>query len=459
MSIIIMILLLSLLVLIHEAGHFLAAKAFGIKVEKFGFGLPLGPTLFEKKIGDTTFLVHALLLGGYVAFPDDEKECDLPADSPDRFENRPIHQRAIVVSAGVIANILCAFVLVLFAALAWKHLPSGDYNIEVGNIVAPKDASVWTSGLKQGDRILSANGTDISSTYTLLNIIHLSKTRDGKVNKETVEKNYQMIKALNPGLGKDEILPTDIAIRLPENVATEPPIILNKKTALGLEQYQDNQIKLDKKILKLRNFISLHPQNKCFITNGDYSIYDIAMAISDNVHPINLVIKRNGQKIALNSIYPSKKGTIGVQLDSKEILAPTKTIGDSIVGTSKYLYENTYMMSVGLVQVFTGKVPLKDLHGIVAITKIGGDIIDRDGMFYGILLTAIISIDLAIVNFLPIPALDGGHVLFLIIEKLRGKKVSTKVLDIMANICFFILIALMLIIVFNDIFALITQKL
>ena len=74
MSIIIMILLLSFLVLIHEFGHFIAAKAFGMKVDKFGFGLPLGPTLFEKKIGDTTFLIHALLLGGYVSFPDDEKD-------------------------------------------------------------------------------------------------------------------------------------------------------------------------------------------------------------------------------------------------------------------------------------------------------------------------------------------------------------------------------------------------
>ena len=82
MSIIIMILLLSLLILVHEAGHFFAARAFGIKVEKFGFGLPIGPTLLKRKIGDVEILVHAFLLGGYVSFPDDEKDCDLPADSP-----------------------------------------------------------------------------------------------------------------------------------------------------------------------------------------------------------------------------------------------------------------------------------------------------------------------------------------------------------------------------------------
>ena len=87
MSIIIMILLLSLLILVHEAGHFFAARAFGIKVDKFGFGLPVGPTLYKTKVGDVEVLVHAFLLGGYVSFPDDEKDCELPKDSPERFAN------------------------------------------------------------------------------------------------------------------------------------------------------------------------------------------------------------------------------------------------------------------------------------------------------------------------------------------------------------------------------------
>ena len=77
MSIIIMILLLSLLILVHEAGHFFVARACGIKVDKFGFGLPIGPTLFKKKVGDVEILVHAFLLGGYVSFPDDENELRL----------------------------------------------------------------------------------------------------------------------------------------------------------------------------------------------------------------------------------------------------------------------------------------------------------------------------------------------------------------------------------------------
>lgn len=459
MSIIIMILLLSFLILVHELGHFAAAKAFGMKVDKFGFGLPLGPTLFEKKIGETTFLIHALLLGGYVSFPDDEKDCDLPEDSPERFENKPVYQRAIVVSAGVTANVICAFFLVLFSAMEWKNLPSGEYDISIGKIVAPKDASVWSSGIKVGDRIVSVNGTEIDNTYTLLNLVQLSKTRDGLVDMDVVEKNFNKIKDLNPALQRNEIIPNDVAVRLPRDYVREKAITFDKKTALGITKYKDNQVKLSHEIMVLRDYLVDHTGNRYFVSNGKYTLGDLALAISDNEHPLWAVVERDGKFIKLKTIYPSTKGAIGVQLNSKEVLRPTKSFGDAIVASYKYLYQNTYMMVAGLEQVFTGKVPLKDLHGIVAITKVGGDIIDNNGLFYGLLLTAIISMDLAIVNFLPIPALDGGQLLFLIIEKAMGRKVGKRVMEWLATISFFLLIGLMLVVVFNDIWALMTHKL
>ena len=136
MSIIIMILLLSFLVLVHEAGHFLAARMFKIKVSKFGFGLPIGPTLWSKQIGDVEVLIHAFLLGGYVSFPDDDKDSKLPADSEDRFINRPVWQRMVVISAGVIANIITAFFLVFITSLVWGKLPSENYQVYVNKIAA-----------------------------------------------------------------------------------------------------------------------------------------------------------------------------------------------------------------------------------------------------------------------------------------------------------------------------------
>ena len=458
MSIIIMLLLLSLLIIVHELGHLIAALSFGIKVDKFGFGLPLGPTLFEKKIGDVTVVVHALLLGGYVAFAEDDKDCDLPEDSPQRFLNKPVWQRLIVVSAGVFANVVCAFFLVLFSALVWNYLPSGEYDVSVTQIVAPKDASVWNSGLQAGDRLVTLNDTKVTNTSIILAIVQRSKGQDSLVDADSVQTNLARLKRLNPGLLKDEVIPPDVVVRLPKFMS-ERPVKLEKNVALGLKPYKDKQYKISPTIAKLRDEIGDLQKNSYYVSNGHYTINQIAEAMSDNVRPLNFVVERDGKYIRLKSIYPTKTGAIGVQLETKERLKQTTSFWQAIKGSVHYLSENTYLMLLGLKQVFTGEVPLGDLHGIVAITKVGGDIITNNGIFYGLLLTAIISMDLAIVNFLPIPALDGGHVLFLIIEKIRGKRVSEKVIEKIANISFLLLIALMVIVIFNDIYALITQKL
>ena len=458
MSILIMLLLLSLLIIVHELGHLIAALSFGIKVDKFGFGLPLGPTLYERKIGDVTVMVHALLLGGYVAFAEDDENCELPEDSPQRFLNKPIWQRLVVVSAGVIANVICAYFLVFFSAVVWNYLPSGSYDVNVVQIVAPKEASVWKSGLQAGDRLVSVNNTAIKNTAVLLSTIQLSKKHDSYVNPETVKTNLARLKKLNPGLIKDEIIPVGVAVRLPEFMS-EKPIVMDKNTALGVKKYKDNQYKISSDIAKLRDYIGDLQNTTYYISTGHHTLYEIAEAMSDNVRPLNFVVERNGKYLRLKSIYPTQSGGIGVQLQTKERLKKTETFWSSVTGSFHFLWENTYLMLVGLKQVFTGEVPLGDLHGIVAITKVGGDIISNNGIFYGLLLTAIISMDLAIVNFLPIPALDGGHVLFLIIEKIRGKRVSDKIIEKIANISFLLLIGLMIFVIFNDIYALITQKL
>ncbi len=454
MSIIIMILLLSVLILVHEAGHFLAAKMFKMKVAKFGFGLPIGPTLWEKKIGDVTVLVHAFLLGGYVAFPDDEKDEVLPADSPDRFMNRPVYQRLVVVSAGVFANIVCAFVLVFLTAALWGQLPSGKYNVIVKKIAAEKSASVWQSGLEAGDRIVEINGSKINSPYGLIAFAQFSKKFDGKADENYINENLEKLEKINPTFKQDEIIPEDVMIKVPA-IENEPEVLLNKDQLIGIEKYKDNQISLNDAQKKLRDEIE---GKKYFLSDGKTTLKDVAYAISDNAHPINMTVERNGEMIKLKPIFSSKEGLIGVEYNPQEIIIPTKDFKSIVKGSGKYLYDNTYMLLYGLKQIFTGKVPLNDLHGVILITKLGGDTIQNEGIFPGLLLTALISLDLAIVNFLPIPALDGGHVLFLIIEKLRGRPLDEETIDKIGTAGFMFLIALMIFVVFNDIYALITHK-
>ena len=454
MSILIMILLLSLLILVHEAGHFLAARAFGIKVEKFGFGLPIGPTLFKTKCGDTEVLIHAFLLGGYVSFPDDEKDSDLPADSPERFINKPLWQRAIVISAGVISNVICAILLVMFVAGFTKQLPSGDYEVSVKEIIAPKNASIWTSGLENGDKIIKANDCEIKNIYSLVTIVQNSAKGNGIVSQEAINKNYEALKALNPGLEKDEIIPKDLSVRLPEKPYADI-ITMDKYAAKGAKYFKKDGIKLKDEFKNLKNEFN---EKTVYISNGELSLYNIAQIISDGIHPINLVVLRDGKEISLNPIYPDENGLIGIKFDdAKQIMVKTDTLPKIITSSTKYLYDNTHLMIYSLGQLFTGNVPFKDMHGVVLITKMGGDIIEKSGKASGVLLAALISMNLAILNILPIPALDGGHLMFLIIEKLTGKPVDEKVIEKISSVFFMLLIILMIMIVFNDITVLIKK--
>ncbi len=454
MSIIIMLLLLSVLILVHEAGHFLVAKAFKMKVAKFGFGLPIGPTLWEKQVGDVKVLIHAFLLGGYVAFPDDEKDIDLPQDSPDRFLNRPIYQRFWVVSAGVIANVICAFVFVLLTAFLWGNMPSGKYDVYINQLMPEKNESVVASGLQKGDKIIKINNSNIENSYALSIFANLSKKFDGKVDEYFVEENYNNLKKLNPAYKADEIIPQGGVVQLPD-FRYEDKIVLSDNILKGLEKYKDNQVVLTENQIQLRADLL----DKRYVeSDGSLTLNDVAYAISDNVRPLNITVLRDGKEIDLAPLYPNEDGLIGVQLDVKEVLIPVRDVKSAIVASSKYLYDQTHMLLSGLYQIVSGKIPLKDLHGIVAITKVGGDIIDNSGIFSGLLLIAIISLDLAIVNFLPIPALDGGHVMFLIIEKLRGRPLDEETINKIGTVGFMFLILLMVFVVFNDIFALITKQ-
>ena len=454
MSIIIMILLLSFLVLVHEAGHFYAARALGIKVSKFGFGLPIGPTLWSKQVGDVEVLVHAFLLGGYVSFPDDEKESGVVIPDEDKFMNKPVWKRMIVISAGVIANIITAIVFVLITAFVWGKLPSGQYEVYINKIVAEKSESVWASGLEKGDRIIKINGSDINSSYALNLYSKNSKRYDGKVDKTSVDETLDKLKTLNPKLVDVDLIEDKTVVVLPKKV-DELALTIEDEALKGYKLYKDNQIALSDTQAKLRDLLK---DKTTYNADGTTTLTDVAYAITDTQRPMNITVLRDGKEIALKTVYSNEKGLIGVMVEAREVLRPTKDISSALKGTFSYLWEQTYMLVYGLWQLFTGQIPIQDMHGIVAITKIGGDVIQNSGFFSGLLLTAMISLDLALVNFLPIPALDGGHFMFLVIEKIRRKPLDEDTINKISSVFFLLLIVFMIFIVFNDVYALIKHK-
>lgn len=451
MSTIIMILLISILILVHEAGHFFAARLFKIKVDKFGIGLPFGPTLFEKKFGDLTLVIHAFLFGGYVSFPDDDKESNIPQDSQDRLLNRPAWQRAVVFSAGVASNVLCAFLLVFLTALIWHNMPSGKFDTYVNGISAPKDASIWKSGIQKGDKILEINGSVIDSKYGLNLYALYSASYDGKTEQRNVEQNYKNIKKLNHAFTREEIIPEGLIVILP-SIPYEKKVVLNKNVLNAVELYKEDTVNLSEKQIQLRDVI----KNKKYIeTDGSFSLNDLAYAMSDGEKPLDIKVLRNGKIINLNTVFSNSEGIIGILTDRKENLIPVNSIPSAFSASYKYLYNETKSMLVVLKQLFTGKIPLKNMHGVVLITKVGGDIINQEGIFYGILLTAVISMNLAILNILPIPALDGGHLLFLIMEKILGKPINEEISNKIMSVFFILLVFLLIFVLFNDIYVLV----
>ena len=224
----------------------------------------------------------------------------------------------------------------------------------------------------------------------------------------------------------------------------------------GYKLYKDTRVSLNDKQVKLRDDLK---GKTVYTSDGETTLNDIAYSISDSVRPLDITVLREGKVIDLKTIYPNEKGIIGVAIEARQVLVPTDNFVSAIKGSLSYLWEQTYMLVYGLWQLFTGKVPIKDLHGIVVITKIGGDVIANSGFFSGLLLTAMISLDLALVNFLPIPALDGGHFMFLVIEQLRGKPVDEDTINKVSSFFFLLLIIFMIFVIFNDIYAIVGHKL
>jgi regulator of sigma E protease len=452
-----MILLISVLIIIHELGHFLAAKSIGINPERFGIGLPLGPTLYEKKFGDTIFCVHAFLLGGYVSFFEDNPENNIPKDDPNRLDNKSILQRAWVVSAGVLSNALFALFLVVFVAFASGGLPAGKYNISVDSLYTSTSVAAKQAGMLADDRIVKVQGIEITSPEVFMSLLQENKEANSKVSKEAIDKNLSLLRKANPrfrNLKDNQDIPKGKRVNLPLQIK-EKPTTYETLSKLHKGTWDRSIYELSKKESDLRDDVY---HKDLYIADGKTNFLEIARGISDYQQPLSIVVLRNGKEVQINEIAPNRAGVIGIKLFIEEVAEPTTSIKGGLVNSWNYLAANTVMMIKGLESIFVGKVPIGELHGIIAIAKVGGDIIQYQGLWKGVLLTAIISMNLAIINFLPIPALDGGYIFFLLIEAVTGKKVDQDAQEKIMKYGFLFLIVLMFFVIFNDIFALVTNK-
>lgn len=341
MTIIIFILILGVIIFIHELGHFIYAKKFGVYVYEFSLGF--GPKIysFKRKNDETEYMIKLIPLGGYVAMAGEE---DITEDKvPDNMKlyNKPIWQRFLIMSAGVINNFILGFLLLFIMGLIYGSTTATNVLNDI-----PQDGSLYNLGVRNGQIIT-------------------------KINNKNV-KNYD-----------------DIQLYL----------------ALATSKKKDANVNIT--IKNEKNIIKTY-----------------------NVKPIK---NKDG-----NYYYG-----INVKIENKKGLAPA-------VNYAKEKFVSIYKsMVLVLKSLFTGKLSVNSLSGPVGIYTVVDSV--KNSLQMLLYLTAYLSINIGFMNFLPFPAFDGGRIVFLIIEKIKGSRVNPKIETYVNFAGFIILMGLMILITIKDV--------
>lgn len=365
MSILIFVIVLAVLIFVHELGHFIAAKKSGIKVEEFGIGFP--PKIWSRRKGETLYSINAIPFGGFVKIfgenPEPEPEARYGAGPSEDFSsalfNKPRLIQAAVLAAGVIFNVLFAWLLVSTGFLI--GLPTSTSYSGTGEVQNPRSIVTYVAkgspaekaSLKIGDAIVGASS-------------------EGSVLKE-----------VTPRL--------------------------------------------------ISNFIEAHGKEGLTLT----------LSRGKKLYSANLVA---------DEASVAGRSTVGIGID--EVGTLKLPVHRALWEGGKTVVNLTLVTAKGIIQfigsAFVGKADLSQVTGPVGIVGLVGDVTNL-GFVYLLSFTAIISINLAIINLLPFPALDGGRLLFLGIEAIRRKPISPKVANKLNQIGFALLILLMVVVTFHDI--------
>jgi regulator of sigma E protease len=405
-----LLLSLSILVIFHEFGHYLAAKIFKTRVEKFYLFFDPWFSLFKFKKGDTEYGVGWLPLGGYVKISGmidesmDKEAMKLPPQ-PWEFRSKPAWQRLIIMLAGVTVNILLAIGIYTITLTAWgdDYLPTSEvkYGITV-------DSVGQLLGLRDGDKILGVDNQVVEDFQKIPGRIILDNAKSIQVERDGQKVDLKVPAGFVARLIKHQS--TDfIGLRIPLEVAkfTKPPIARNAGIKIGDRIIGINELstpyfdQFRKEMVKLKN--------------QDVSV--VALRGADTVR-INLKV--------------SPEGMIGIAgvVDLKYYFTFKQqhyNIFQAIPAGAKKAYKGVGNYFKQLKLIFSPEVKAyESVGGFITIGKIFPDTWNWEAFWS---LTAFLSIMLAILNVLPIPALDGGHVLFLLFEIVTGRKPSDKFLE------------------------------
>ncbi len=426
-----LILGLSILVGLHELGHLLAAKAFGMRVEQYFIGFP--PKIWSIKRGQTEYGVGAIPLGGFVKISgmiDESLDTAHTNTEPQPYEFRakPAWQRLIVMLGGIIVNVVVG--IMVFVILAYKngdtYLATEDvkYGVAVNSLAQEL-------GLRTGDKIVKVNG----KTFDNFSDVFSSDVFLNNNSYYTVERAGKL---------EDIYIPNDFIDRLPEKQQETQPFIQ------PIEPFS------------VKALDPAMPAAKAGLKEGDIIVsvngkpiqfyHEFVEAVKPLKNkPIRLGISRNGQPLTLN-LTTTDKGTIG--FFPKLLLKRTHidyTFGEALSVGSKEAFQIVFNNIKGFGKIFRGEVSAsKALSGPIGIAQnLFGGIWDWEHFWH---ITGILSMALAFMNALPIPALDGGHATILGYEIISGRKPSDRFLEGAQRVGMVMLLGLMAFAIFNDVF-------
>ncbi|HID36393.1 MAG TPA: RIP metalloprotease RseP [Ghiorsea sp.] len=426
----------------HEYGHFIVARKLGFKVEKFSIGF--GPSLFSwrGKDGEVEYVIAAIPLGGYVKMfgenpydqVDSEEKVVIPEKDLKRaFNRQAVWKRALVAFAGPAFNFIFAIVAFAIAGLLGREVLPANIGTVVPNSVAEQ------KGLQFGDEIVALNGQEVGSwqafeeylKFSVGEEVVLDVARDQHVKHVTFtlpipEKDVFLIDVASTLLGV--ALGMDILI---ESVMPDSPA--------------------EQALLKAGD--------KIIAVNGKpvYNISTLIGIVGDSPDKrVNLQVIRDGSQLQLR-VTPkannSGRGLIGVRLQAKpwdEHVWQHKGLFESIGYGFTRTWEVTVMTGEMIKRMITASISADNIGGPIAIAQMAGSTASS-GLVYFVMFLAFFSVNLAILNLLPIPVLDGGMLMFLALEQVRGKPLSVDMQVRFQAVGMLLIMALMVFAFYNDI--------
>ena len=421
---------LSILVGLHELGHLLAAKAFGMRVEKYSIGFP--PKIWGFQYGETEYSIGAIPLGGFVKISgmiDESLDTKSLSAEPEPWEFRakPAWQRLIVMMGGIVVNVITGIVIfIILVANQGETFFTKDEINKHGIVALELGQEI---GFQTGDKVLKVNGQD----YEKFSDLRSSNVLLSDNGSYTVDREGKII---------DIKIPADFLDKFSEKDAAAKFIEPRYPFVVGAIQPD-------------------YPAEKAGLKSGDkiLAINDISIQYFDEIvaalgqfkgKSVSVKYEREGAVETLNSDV-TEEGKIG--FSPKSLLSFSHreyTFGESIVVGTNQAFGIIWVNIKAIGKMIKGDVsPSKSLSGPIGIAKIYGDSWQW-GKFWRI--TGLLSMVLAFMNFLPIPALDGGHVMFLSYEIVSGRKPSDKFLENAQKVGMILLLGLMGFAIFNDIF-------